>query len=52
MSKALKVMTFNVQQLPWLARTINSLPVVGSPGGSPEPDPVGRARAVARAIRI
>jgi hypothetical protein len=50
MSKALKVMTFNVQQLPWLARTINKLPIVGSPGGSPEPDPEGRARAVARAI--
>ncbi len=50
MSKALKVMTFNIQQLPWLARTINSLPIVGTPGGSPEPDPVGRARAVARAI--
>lgn len=50
MAKALKIMTFNVQQLPWLARTINSLPIIGNPGGSPEPDPVGRARAVARAI--
>lgn len=50
MSKALKVMTFNVQQLPWLARTINGLPFVGSPGGSPDPDPEGRARAVVRAI--
>jgi hypothetical protein len=43
-------MTFNIQQLPWLARTIIKAPVIGSPGGSPEPDPIGRARAVARAI--
>jgi hypothetical protein len=50
MSKSLKVMTFNIQQLPWLARKISRLPVVGSPGTSPEPDPVGRARGVARAI--
>lgn len=50
MSKALKVMTFNIQQLPWLARKINQLPIVGSPGGSPEPDPEGRARSVAQAI--
>lgn len=50
MSKALKVMTFNIQQLPWLARKITQLPVVGSPGGSPEPDPEGRASAVAQAI--
>jgi len=50
MSKALKVMTFNIQQLPWLARKIGALPIVGSPGGSPEPDPEGRARTVARAI--
>lgn len=50
MSKALKVMTFNIQQLPWLARKIGALPIVGSPGGSPEPDPKGRALAVIRAI--
>jgi hypothetical protein len=48
MAKALIVMTFNLQQLPWLAWTINSWPIVGNPGGSPEPDPEGRA--VARAI--
>jgi hypothetical protein len=50
MTKALKVMTFNTQQLPWLARKISGLPIAGTPGGSPEPDPVGRAHAVARAI--
>jgi hypothetical protein len=50
MPKALRVMTFNTQQLPWLGRVISGLPVVGSPGGAPEPDPEGRARAVARAI--
>lgn len=50
MAKALRVMTFNTQQLPWLGRVISSLPVVGTPGGAPEPDPEGRARAVGRAI--
>jgi Endonuclease/Exonuclease/phosphatase family len=50
MAKALKIMTWNLQQLPWLARTLNSLPIVGNPGGSPEPDPKGRARAAVRAI--
>lgn len=50
MTKALKVMTFNIQQLPWLARKISSLPIAGSPGGAPDPDPLGRARQVARAI--
>jgi hypothetical protein len=43
-------MTFNTQQLPWLGRVISDLPVVGTPGGAPEPDPEGRARKVARAI--
>ena len=50
MAKALKVMTINTQQLPWLGRVITGLPVVGTPGGAPEPDPEGRARKVARAI--
>jgi Endonuclease/Exonuclease/phosphatase family len=50
MSKAIKLMTFNIQQLPWLIRAIARLPIVGSPGASPEPDPKGRALAVARAI--
>ena len=34
MTKALKVMTFNTQQLPWLGRVITGLPVVGSQGGA------------------
>src|SRR6185295_7856797 len=50
MPKSLKVMTFNTQQLPWLGRVISDLPIVGTPGCAPEPDPAGRARAVARAI--
>jgi len=50
MARALKVMTFNLQQLPWLGRVIGGAPVVGTPGGAPEPDPIGRARAIVRAI--
>jgi hypothetical protein len=51
MTRALKLMTFNVQHLPWLARKFGGAPIVGSTGGGgPEPDPEGRAREVARAI--
>ena len=50
MARALKVMNFNIQQLPWLARKISGTPIIGTPGGAPEPEPKGRARAVARAI--
>lgn len=46
MTKALRVMTFNTQQLPWLGRVLTGAPVLEEE----EHDPEGRARAVARAI--
>ena len=52
MAKAIRVMTFNVQLLPWLARQLGNAPLLGSPGGGgpDELSPGARANAVATAI--